>query len=198
MKLLGVRFRNFARFDECFIPLNEGVHLLVGRNNAGKTALLRGLTALSALQLPGVPSADATSSVDRNLGDYCRREPDGGDPEFGLDVLFAIDAGDSKVVDKVLRLPPVRDAMSYVLEYNFRVLCANPRVAFQTAHLLHDSQRLALTEGGQEILYDPNAKAVGRQPLAHDFFFSLTNLQSVRIVDAHRVVKPQGLQQQNF
>lgn len=198
MKLLGARFRDFACFDECFVPLNEGVQLLVGKNNAGKTALLRGLTALSALPVPGAPSADANLSMDRNLSDYCRRDSSGGEAAFNIDILFAVNAGDSKIVDKVLGLPQVRNSASYVLEYSFRALCQNPRLGFEAAHLLHDSQKLPLIQSGQELLYNANAQVAGRQPVPAEFFSCLANLRSVRIVDAHRVVKPQGLQQQNF
>jgi predicted ATP-dependent endonuclease of OLD family len=47
MKVLGVKFLNFACFDECYLRLDGGIRLLVGENNAGKTALLKALTALN-------------------------------------------------------------------------------------------------------------------------------------------------------
>jgi ABC-type transport system involved in cytochrome c biogenesis ATPase subunit len=55
MKLLGVEFDNYACFEKQYVPLQHGVNLIAGRNNAGKSALLRGLAAVANL-----PDADAS------------------------------------------------------------------------------------------------------------------------------------------
>ena len=67
MKLLGVEFSEFACFERQFVPIRPGMNLLVGPNNAGKTALLRGMSALYAL-----PVYDPPRSVPTSLGGYIR------------------------------------------------------------------------------------------------------------------------------
>src|SRR5260370_36796071 len=46
MRVEGVEFVGLACFDRQFVPIRDGLILLVGKNNAGKTAILRGLTVL--------------------------------------------------------------------------------------------------------------------------------------------------------
>jgi len=62
MDLLGVQFEDFACFKSRFVALTSGVQILVGKNNAGKTALLRGSAALR-----GLPVGDA-SQIDPPAG----------------------------------------------------------------------------------------------------------------------------------
>ncbi|MGB8583703.1 MAG: AAA family ATPase [Candidatus Sulfotelmatobacter sp.] len=66
MKLLGAEFSDFACLDRQFIPLRPGINLLVGKNNAGKTAILRGLSALAALPVGTV------QPMTTELSGYCR------------------------------------------------------------------------------------------------------------------------------
>jgi hypothetical protein len=42
MELIGIEFDGYASFSTRYVPLSKGINLLVGRNNAGKMALLRG------------------------------------------------------------------------------------------------------------------------------------------------------------
>lgn len=49
MKLLGVEFTNLALLKHQYIPLNKPITLLVGKNNAGKSSILRALSALKGL-----------------------------------------------------------------------------------------------------------------------------------------------------
>jgi ABC-type transport system involved in cytochrome c biogenesis ATPase subunit len=51
MKLIGVRVENFACFDSRTIEVKDGIALLVGKNNAGKTALLRAIQIIKFLPL---------------------------------------------------------------------------------------------------------------------------------------------------
>lgn len=51
MKLIGAELTDFACFDRQFVPLRGGMTVLVGRNNSGKTALLRGLSTLQSLPI---------------------------------------------------------------------------------------------------------------------------------------------------
>jgi len=84
MKLLGAELVNFACFDRQYVPLRDGISVLVGRNNAGKTAILRGLSALSTMTL-----GRASTPGQTNLTGYLRNgESDG----FDLELLCQLEA----------------------------------------------------------------------------------------------------------
>src|SRR5450432_3892407 len=85
MKLLGVEFSEFACFERQFVPIRPGMNLLVGPNNAGKTALLRGLSALYAL-----PLYDPPRNVPTPLGGYFRA----GNPGLSFDVVSELEDSD--------------------------------------------------------------------------------------------------------
>jgi len=64
MKLTSMEFIKFACFERITVPMREGITVLVGRNNSGKTALLRGLSLLSDFILePRRPIRDFTRYV---------------------------------------------------------------------------------------------------------------------------------------
>jgi len=86
MKLLGAELVNFACFDRQYVPLRDGISLFVGRNNAGKTAILRGLSALSALTLG--PLLNPVP----NLAGYLQ---DGMSGSFDLHLLCQLDGTDA-------------------------------------------------------------------------------------------------------
>jgi hypothetical protein len=113
MQLLGVEFTDYACFKKRFIPLRPGVQILVGRNNAGKTAILRGLGALSGLPFTIAPK------VDPSLEGYCRTR--GMFPFFGLNVWFAVDSELWPLIAVDHREPPFYDPTDSRLVYKFRV-----------------------------------------------------------------------------
>jgi hypothetical protein len=86
MKLLGVEFANFACLDRQFIPLRPGINLLVGKNNAGKTALLRGLSALGSLPVGNVQPIPA------ELAGYCRDSSS----TFTIELLYRTEQSDAQ------------------------------------------------------------------------------------------------------
>jgi predicted ATPase len=47
MKLIGIEFQDYAGFAKQFVSLRHGLNVLVGKNNSGKTALLRGVSGLN-------------------------------------------------------------------------------------------------------------------------------------------------------
>lgn len=85
MKLLGVEFSEFACFERQFVPIRPGMNLLVGPNNAGKTALLRGLSALHAL-----PIYDPPRNAPASLGGYFR----GGNAKLSFDLVSELENSD--------------------------------------------------------------------------------------------------------
>jgi predicted ATPase len=54
MKLLGLEFLGVAGYKRQFVSFKDGINLITGRNNVGKSALLRSSTVLA--HLPGAPS----------------------------------------------------------------------------------------------------------------------------------------------
>jgi len=90
MRLMGVEFVNYACFDRQYVPLGEGINLLVGRNNAGKTAILMGLAALATLPIVGwPPTSQAHRAYINSLAGYTRgNDPD---PLFEVEVLVEAD-----------------------------------------------------------------------------------------------------------
>jgi hypothetical protein len=88
MKLLGAELANFACFDRQYVPLRDGISVLAGKNNAGKTAILRGLSALHSL-----PLGPALKGLPISLAGYLRNDGSG----FELDLLCQLDKADRKV-----------------------------------------------------------------------------------------------------
>lgn len=113
MQLLGVEFTDYACFTERLVPLRPGVQILVGRNNAGKTAILRGLSAMSGL--PFMNSA----KLDPDLEGYTRNG--GPTPSFGLNVWFAIGAEDWPLFAFNPASLPFYDIHTSTLIFQFRV-----------------------------------------------------------------------------
>jgi energy-coupling factor transporter ATP-binding protein EcfA2 len=91
MKFLGIEVEDFACFKRQFVRLQPGINLLVGRNNSGKTAILRVLPLLrNAL-------ADFRTSGVMSLAPYARGS--GPNPFFGFTVLFELEACDPPIFD---------------------------------------------------------------------------------------------------
>jgi hypothetical protein len=80
MELIGLQFEDFACFKLRSIPLKSGVQILVGKNNAGKTAILRGLAAIRS-----IPVGDP-SPIDAHLAGYVPAGADG----FGMNLWCSL------------------------------------------------------------------------------------------------------------
>ena len=113
MQLLGVEFSDFACFARRFIPIRPGVQILVGRNNAGKTAILRGLAAMS-----GLPFRNP-ANLDVGLAGYSHDV--GGAPSFGLSIWFNAGIEDWPLFARNRDLPPFYDPAASKLIFRFRV-----------------------------------------------------------------------------
>ncbi len=203
MKPLGIRFLNYACLDECYLPLDGGVTILVGKNNSGKTALLRGLTVLRLL-----PGDNAGSTTER-LGNYCRH--DSGRFDFHLE--FLLESSDfPQVAPTFGQWPVARKASKRSVTFVFRYLAAEHMVGLLSVIVALDGTRVKLVErrqqqlmlqqfnqdgtpGGIVTVATPSVRAAGGEswpvPQPEGVLLALQPLAQVRMVDAHRVVAPQ-------
>ena len=205
MKLLGIRFENFACFEECYVPLGAGVQVLVGQNNAGKTAILRGLTALHGLPV------GTNEPLTFNLSGYARGSAEPAD--FIFHVEFALEDGDFDFFGGEIRQwPTAGNSTKRVIEFSFRYLAAGNMVGLQGAALKFDEGQVPIlkreNESGQLIQYQRNRvgaisgrseirAAVNRSsgPVVWPVYEAtllleaLSRLKNVRMLDAHRVVR---------
>jgi hypothetical protein len=134
MNLIGVEFTDFACFQKRFVPLCPGVQILVGRNNAGKTAILRGLTALAGL--PVTPLA----KVDGGLAGYAR---DLSEPRaFGLRVWFSVDDDTWDVFSSTPHQIPFYNPATTRLVFDFRVFPTQNVMGLQSANLVTPDQQV--------------------------------------------------------
>lgn len=224
MKLLGAELTDFACLDRQFVPLRPGIQLLVGRNNAGKTAVLRGLSSLAALPVGTVQPFPA------ELTGYCRDSS----LTFGLDILYQMEDSEAKFFQYGQSDPALQGAMQKLLakdlqagdalaRWRFRVFCLNRLVGFLncTFEMLHTAEGMAegiiLTKkaDGKLLLRQltfpdmvsnmasevksttMNGPDGAAYPIFEPDYLStaLPLFKGVRLVNAHRVVQPrQSLQ----
>src|SRR6267143_1215479 len=90
MRLLGVEFQNYAKFDRCFVPLDTGIRLLAGKNNSGKTSILRALSTLTAL-----PFAQPTQ-IPQEITRYARKQ--NPFPTYEMEIFFAYEDADKSLL----------------------------------------------------------------------------------------------------
>jgi AAA ATPase domain/AAA domain, putative AbiEii toxin, Type IV TA system len=199
MKILGVRFENFACFDSCYLPLTGGVDLLVGKNNTGKTAILRGLTILKSLPI------DPVLPLDGVLAQYARP----GAHSFDFHLLFKADRQDYEEFrsGSIFRLRDDPEGRR-ILDFHFRVFPGFNTVGLVTARFILDDEIVVLLErmgNGTDVLRyqaGPNpmrsqlpatgARAVDGS-IWHTFnqapyLRMMPNFRNTILVSAHRVV----------
>jgi len=207
MKLLGIELRNYARFKQCFVPLGDtGVRLLVGRNNSGKTAILRALSALSALPFRGNSPLP---------GDVARYLPDQS-PLYEMDIVFGYEDQEKTFFGSDLSLwSPFAAAVNKKWVYSFRALPHLGRIQLFTATLRADKdfdlpligfESNVLTRfmrNGHGIVSGRSQlRIAGNGPAAIDgtpvatyeldgpYLSQFAALMSTRYIHVHRVVKP--------
>lgn len=205
MKPLGIRFENFACFDECYLPLEPGVQILVGKNNSGKTALLRGLTALTALPIGDV------RALPFNLGTYARRTADPS--SFDFHVEFELEESDFALLGGALQQHPLApNSKTRLFDFRFRLFADENQIGLVGALLRLDNEQFVVLDRqnqvaiqyqynqiGQRIgtsqLAATSQRAMGRQiwPILapSGIFAALAPLMHVRMIEAHRVVAPE-------
>src|SRR5712664_1232033 len=211
MRLLGVEFRDYARFDRCFVPLDTGIRLLVGKNNSGKTSLLRALSALTALPF-GKPAAFSTE-----VARYARKQVPL--PNYEMEIVFAYEESDSDFLGADLGgWPKFAAASKRTWAFSFKVYPQSSSIVLVDASLQCDATALPIIEVGPNnyvrLFYDSRGAIAKRQGRAfesagpqlsdgtlvrtfseEDIFSEFPDLMSTRFVHAHRVVRPNlGLQ----
>lgn len=154
MRLLGFEFVNFACFDRQFVPLRPGITLLVGRNNAGKTAILRALSTLEALPV------NQPKTVTAPIAGYYRQTG------FDFDLLYQMEESDASRFDldapvkNTVAAEGVRRALTEQLRrgeifdrWRFRVIPSNYVVflerRFELDHSTSDGKREAIIYANQ-------------------------------------------------
>lgn len=206
MKLLGVQFERFACFDTVFVPLDRPILLLVGKNNSGKTALLRGLSALSALPFPG------RSQLLRELAGYLQSAE--GPNSFRIGVWFEWEQSDGcpfrgspELWKRFVETEKPR------AQFSFRVWPNEGAAAFDELLIHYSDRALKILErrppGGaiSQTTYEYNGTAVDGKEFApnepqqapdksyysihrvDDFFSGFVNIRRTLTVEAHRVVQ---------
>jgi ABC-type transport system involved in cytochrome c biogenesis ATPase subunit len=95
MILEGVQFLSYACFTQQFVALRGGLNLLVGKNNAGKTALLKGVAALAAIPLSNWSRpTPVTQEFISSLEAYARK--DGSEPRYEIEIIFRMEDTDDQ------------------------------------------------------------------------------------------------------
>ena len=130
MKFLGVELNRFACFERQFVRLRPGLNLLVGKNNSGKTAILRALPLLRGALAAWEPATEVP------LGPYARNPE--AIPFFDLAVIFELEQGDPLAFQPGGN-PPWREFVESrrpAVAYRFRMWTQADLLAFRGAELL--------------------------------------------------------------
>jgi hypothetical protein len=205
MKPLGIRFENFACFDECYVRLDQPLQILVGKNNAGKTAVLRGLTALR-----GLPIGD-TNPIPFVLGGYARGSRGSGNFDFHIECSFV--DGDFRLLGGALeQWPKVKTSGKRMFDFHFRVLANGNIVGLEAITLKLGDVELPLIRSYasqvEQLYYNQNGSQTDGQQLpkiadrstdggswpvlaSAGILSALAPLKNIRMIEAHRVARPE-------
>jgi predicted ATPase len=216
MELIEVEFQNYASFQTCRVPIQSGITVLVGRNNVGKTAILRGISILDV-----VSTTLGTSLLDQLIGYVSGRSI--AAPFLDLKVKFRLEQIDAGMIgslqwaelirtndvtllfDVFVRLSPPGSA--YFGECELRYpggqlsLLQRERDGMLGRYQYQNTNSQAISVGASfsdSINHPVKARAnqpVGRAtyitPLPPDLASGFRGLKPVRIVEAHRAVRSQ-------
>jgi ABC-type transport system involved in cytochrome c biogenesis ATPase subunit len=200
MQLIGVEIENFAAFQKQFVPLRDGINVLVGENNTGKTALLRAISALGNLPVGTSPSGRAIPP----LAAYCHQKDF---PSFVARVIVRLEAGDPSI----LTLEAVWDrlAIGATASFEFKVWAANGTVDFRRALVTLEGRQLefyvARDDGFHRRIFDahrfenfqmdvlpsarygtPQGNTVAAIPSGLPYFAWAKSFADICSIDSHR------------
>lgn len=202
MKLLGIEFQRFACFEKYFLPIQPGINLLVGKNNTGKTALLRGISALKGLPI------NPSSEIQEDVSGYVHG--DSNPPSFGLQIRFRLESNDPNIYYDVLHAPPEWEEhvqqQKPVMDFSLSVGLQARRVKIEKAELVYGNRSVTVLvndEQGKPMQWQCNleGKVISRKPAPTqhtvnginifddtDLFAGFRILRKLQVVRAHRVV----------
>ncbi|HEX3091238.1 MAG TPA: AAA family ATPase [Candidatus Angelobacter sp.] len=205
MKLLGLEFKGVAGYTRQFVSFENGINLITGRNNIGKSALLRSSTVLDHLPINSEPN--------RPRGPLIRGYADSGIGNFRFSVLYLLNSDLDPALDQNKdRWLPLCNSKTVQLRYDFSVdvtgailldgVSVNvPQGEFPIIRVSKDGRalerlwyktplweqtnRTAMNLSGAVV---SGGRVAGTLP-ADDLFGPLTELTKIRLVEAHRVFR---------
>lgn len=204
MKLIGVELINFACFETCFVPLRQGMQVLVGKNNAGKTAILRGLSALAALPF------SQPQPLDPDLAKYSRNTT--GAPQYSFSVCFEVEPTDFPTLGgDLLSWPIITQSKKRELAFSFDVFPTQNLVGLTGANFFSDTNQFPILDRRADRMRQLFYNSAGEQTSSGEVtelssravenvryptyapqgtLSVFASIRSVRTADAHRVVRP--------
>jgi len=205
MKLLGIEFKGVAGYPNQFVSFENGINLITGRNNIGKSALLRSSTVLGHLPINAQPN--------QPKGPFIRGYADSGAGNFRFSILYLLDSDVDPALDQDKnRWISLCNSKTVLLRYDFSVDV--------TGAILLDAVSVNVPQGEFPIirpsndgraferlwyktpLWEPTnrtstllngsvvsgGRVAGTLP-ADDLFGPLLELTKIRLVEAHRVFR---------
>jgi energy-coupling factor transporter ATP-binding protein EcfA2 len=204
MKLLGLEFRGIAGYERQFISFENNINLITGRNNIGKSAMLKSSTVLASLPINS-PGRKIATPLIRGYESF------GGNFQFSI--ICLIDSPHDPVLDRDKdRWSTLITSKTIRLRYDFSVHLSGVILFDGVTALLADREApiARIAEGGRAferiwyktplwIATDKMLQTIGGAVLdnnrvagmfAHDDLFGpLMAFANVRLVDAHRVFR---------
>jgi ABC-type cobalamin/Fe3+-siderophores transport system ATPase subunit len=137
MILKGVQFFDYACFTQQFVSLGPGLNLLVGKNNAGKTALLRGIAALAELPMYSWPQpTEERFKFINSLAAYTRN--DNPEPHYRIEIIFQMEQDDFipiKVDSEFWRRLAQQGSVLSAYKFWFLPIRARDQIVFESCEL---------------------------------------------------------------
>jgi hypothetical protein len=206
MKLLGLEFRGVAGYTQQFVSLENDINLITGKNNIGKSALLRSSTVLGHLPI--------NSQQDLQRGPLIRGYADSGIGNFQFSIIYLLDSNQDPVLDQNIdRWSPLCNSKTVQLRYNFSVHGSSGAILLDGVNINVSQRELPIirisndNRAFERLWYNTDAwqpansssTYIGGTVLsggrvagtleANDLFNPLTELTKIRLVEAHRVFR---------
>lgn len=206
MKLLGLEFKGVAGYSHQFVSFENAINLITGRNNVGKSALLRSSTVLDHLPINSEPN--------RPRGPLIRGYADSGIGNFQFSIIYLLDSDQDPVLDENKdRWIPLCNSKTVQLRYNFSVHGSGGAVLLDGVNVNVSQRELPIirmsndNRAFERLWYNTNAwqpanssstyingtvlsggRIASTLP-SNDLFAPLTELTKIRLVEAHRVFR---------
>lgn len=207
MKLTGVELLNYACFEHRFIPLETGILLLAGKNNSGKTSILRALEALCGLPFKG------QSKIENGVFRYIRET--NPYPKYDMNVYFSYEEQDATFLKDLIDPNDLKNAQNVRWKFSFTIIEPFATIIINGVDILRGNSktRVLYNEPNAIGLVRPCYDSLGRPTGVELFrpsgsgpslvdgrtiswyeqpiFSALLPLMNTKLVSAHRVVRHQ-------